>query len=630
MKSMSEYEFEERAIPFIEVDEASKFTVSDEARRILGQLEGKICVISVAGLYRTGKSSLVNFLLERQTGFTVGPTINRCTRGIWFWGTPRRGTLPSGEQCWVVLLDTEGLGGLEADVHYDTRIFSLATLLCSTLVYNSLGSIDENAINNLSFVANLAQHIKVHKDMGDEVGAPARADDADAHEFHKFFPSFVWVVRDFSLTLVDDHDDEISADQYLERALAPQVGFDAQTTERNRVRQMMTAFFTERKCIPLVRPLLDEATLQEIDKVPFDDLRVEFQRDVHDLRRYLYESHLRPKTFSGRPIERGAAFVALAEQFVAAISEGGVPTMTSAWEEVMRRECEDALAAALNEYEPRCAACGAGAPTTRRPRRPPPPTAAPTTRPRRRARQALRRAHGRAARGARGLQRARGRRRREEVRGHDPRAHEREAARVDREQPRAPRAACGEKLAALTRARSRSVARTRRRARTPTRLDPLRRQDARDAVPRRRAGARATRAREYLQGRRPTRTCGSSRAGGRARGEARRDGAARRRDAEARGGRGAREGVHRLDRGAAEGDGHAQHAEMQLEAEKQAQETRLTSMLEEMQRRTSARTTCAASSTTRRRRSRRSRRGRCSCRRGSRTSTRRTRPRRPR
>ena len=56
---------------------------------------------------------------------------------------------------------SRGLGGLEADVHYDTRIFSLATLLCSTLVYNSLGSIDENAINNLSFVANLAQHIKV-------------------------------------------------------------------------------------------------------------------------------------------------------------------------------------------------------------------------------------------------------------------------------------------------------------------------------------------------------------------------------------------------------------------------------------------------------------------------------------
>ena len=30
---------------------------------------------------------------------------------------------------------------------------------------------------------------------------------------------------------------------------------------------MMTAFFTERRCFPLVRPMLDEAQLQEIDKV---------------------------------------------------------------------------------------------------------------------------------------------------------------------------------------------------------------------------------------------------------------------------------------------------------------------------------------------------------------------------
>ena len=89
---------------------------------------------------------------------------------------PRRACLPSGEPCWVVVLDTEGLGGLEADQHYDTRIFSLATLLCSTLVYNSLGSIDEGAISNLSFVANLSQHVRV-SDEGDA--------ELDAHEFHK-------------------------------------------------------------------------------------------------------------------------------------------------------------------------------------------------------------------------------------------------------------------------------------------------------------------------------------------------------------------------------------------------------------------------------------------------------------
>ncbi|KAH8070073.1 GTPase [Aureococcus anophagefferens] len=245
---------------------------STPRREILEGLRGKVCVVSVAGLYRTGKSSLVNFLLDADSGFTVGPTVRRCTRGIWFWGSPRRAKLPSGEPCWVVVLDTEGLGGLEADQHYDTRIFSLATLLCSTLVYNSLGSIDEGAISNLSFVANLSQHIRVSDDGGDG--------DLDAHEYHKFFPSFVWVVRDFALDLVDDYGTAISSDDYLERALATQVGFDPATTERNRVRQMMTAFFTERKCFPLVRPLLDESKLQEIDKVGFANLRGEFREGV--------------------------------------------------------------------------------------------------------------------------------------------------------------------------------------------------------------------------------------------------------------------------------------------------------------------------------------------------------------
>jgi ribosome biogenesis GTPase A len=56
----------------------------------------KLCVVCVCGIYRSGKSSLMNWLLgidtwsssgAKSSGFTVGPTVNRCTRGIWMWGT---------------------------------------------------------------------------------------------------------------------------------------------------------------------------------------------------------------------------------------------------------------------------------------------------------------------------------------------------------------------------------------------------------------------------------------------------------------------------------------------------------------------------------------------------------------
>lgn len=46
-------------------------------------------VIGVAGLYRTGKSYLLNrVLLNRESGFGIGSTINACTKGIWMWGKP--------------------------------------------------------------------------------------------------------------------------------------------------------------------------------------------------------------------------------------------------------------------------------------------------------------------------------------------------------------------------------------------------------------------------------------------------------------------------------------------------------------------------------------------------------------
>ena len=48
----------------------------------------KVAVICVAGLYRTGKSYLINRLLGRQSGFDVGPTTNSCTKGLWIWSEP--------------------------------------------------------------------------------------------------------------------------------------------------------------------------------------------------------------------------------------------------------------------------------------------------------------------------------------------------------------------------------------------------------------------------------------------------------------------------------------------------------------------------------------------------------------
>jgi hypothetical protein len=123
-------------------------------------------------MYRTGKSYLLNRILlnaEHGQGFGVGPTINPCTKGLWIWAKPVVGYSEKGEKLNVLIVDSEGLGGLDEENNHDMRIFSLALLISSFFIYNSMGSIDETALQNLSFVSNLSKHIKVKtQTSGDE------------------------------------------------------------------------------------------------------------------------------------------------------------------------------------------------------------------------------------------------------------------------------------------------------------------------------------------------------------------------------------------------------------------------------------------------------------------------------
>ena len=162
----------EEAIPLIILNEEkrSKFTrtnqtvfeINEEARPFLQNLQAPLAVVAVAGMYRTGKSYLLNrMLLDRSDGFGVGPTINPCTKGVWMWSKPVPGLTPDGEPINVIIMDTEGLGALDEDSNHDVRIFSLAILLSSYFIYNSVGSIDENALQNLNLVVNLTKHIQI-------------------------------------------------------------------------------------------------------------------------------------------------------------------------------------------------------------------------------------------------------------------------------------------------------------------------------------------------------------------------------------------------------------------------------------------------------------------------------------
>jgi hypothetical protein len=254
----SQDQFSEKAIQLVRVSTDGNFEVTPEGLAFLKQIEGPIVVLGVAGMYRTGKSYLLNkVILKSKKGFGVAPTINACTKGIWIFGKPFRVKLEDGRMANLIVLDSEGLGALDQDSGHDCRIFALVLLLSSMFLYNSVGTIDENAISSLSLVINLTRHIKVKQKTYLDNESD---DEEDPEELAKFFPSFLWVLRDFSLELVNSLGEDITPLQYLENSLAAHKGISDEVERKNRVRRMIKQFFPERNCFPLVRPLVNEGT----------------------------------------------------------------------------------------------------------------------------------------------------------------------------------------------------------------------------------------------------------------------------------------------------------------------------------------------------------------------------------
>lgn len=66
---------------------------------------------------------------------------------------------------YLFFIDTEGSQSLTKNVENDTKIFVLATLISSFLMFNTVGSIDEKSINELNVVTKLSLNILTEQNV---------------------------------------------------------------------------------------------------------------------------------------------------------------------------------------------------------------------------------------------------------------------------------------------------------------------------------------------------------------------------------------------------------------------------------------------------------------------------------
>ncbi|XP_044847000.1 guanylate-binding protein 1-like [Mauremys mutica] len=310
--------------------------VTEEALGILGGVAQPVVVVAIVGLYRTGKSYLMNSLAGKQRGFSLGSTVQSHTKGIWMWCLPH----PRRAGHTLVLLDTEGLGDVEkGNTKNDVWIFALAVLLSSTLVYNSKGTIDQYAMEQLHFVAELTEHIKVKAQGGD--------DTEEDTEFVRFFPSFVWAVRDFTLELRIEGQ-LVAEDEYLEHALALRKGINKKVMDYNLPRQCIRNFFPTRKCFVFVQPA-SRQEMGQLDSLPTSALDPQFLEQTRRFCDYVFQCS-NVKTVKGGIPVNGRRFGALVQSYVSTIRSGQVPCLDNAVTAMAAIENEAALREALAHY----------------------------------------------------------------------------------------------------------------------------------------------------------------------------------------------------------------------------------------------------------------------------------------
>ena len=320
-----------KAIPFV-IFQDNKFQIPEEARNLLTQKEyANIGIISLVGKYRTGKSFLLNRVIlntQQTAGFGVGATFKPCTKGIWIWSEPliiNNSNFSKKFPCF--LIDTEGLGAYDEEINHDSKIFLIAILISSLFIFNSFGAIDETAINSLSFILNLSKIIKI-KSLSHE---------DNEEELAEYFPSFLWLLRDFSLKLEDKDGNNISEKEYLESALENKIGDSDIINEKNRVRNLIKTYFPDRDCFTMVRPVEKESDLQNLQNLPDEMLRKEFLEQAQNFRDKVYNIAT-PKSFHKRALT-GNMLIELVQNILDSINSGCIPVIENTWKYVVQNEC---------------------------------------------------------------------------------------------------------------------------------------------------------------------------------------------------------------------------------------------------------------------------------------------------
>ncbi|KAL1115988.1 hypothetical protein AAG570_005483 [Ranatra chinensis] len=241
----------------LDVEALERLLLVDEIK------DRSVVVVSVAGVFRKGKSFILDFFIrylrsryaEYTTddswmgwedapleGFAWRGGCERYTTGILMWSQIFLTTLADGEKVAVVLLDTQGTFDCESTVRDCSTVFALSTMISSILVYNLSQNIQEDDL----------QHLQLFTEYGrlalENTGS-------------KPFQKLQFLVRDWSCPYEVEYG-QVGGNMLLERRL--QIA-ENQHQELQYIRKHIRSCFSDIGCFLMPHPGLRVATSPKFD-----------------------------------------------------------------------------------------------------------------------------------------------------------------------------------------------------------------------------------------------------------------------------------------------------------------------------------------------------------------------------
>lgn len=255
----------------------------------------KVCVVSVAGAFRKGKSFLLDFFLrylsrggrddwmgseeEPLTGFHWKGGSERDTTGILMWSEPfiMKNEKTKEEVC-VLLMDTQGAFDSQSTVKDCATVFALSLMISSVHVYNIMQNLQEDDL----------QHLHLFTEYG-------KIALEDSHETP--FQKLTFLIRDWCFPYESPYGYE-GGQKLLDRRFEVN---EKQHAELKELRVNLKRCFNTLNCYLMPHPGLKVCTSPEFDG-KLRDIEKEFKTYVQKFVEGTFGQQLTIKQINGRDI----------------------------------------------------------------------------------------------------------------------------------------------------------------------------------------------------------------------------------------------------------------------------------------------------------------------------------------